>query len=99
MTTPPRRRISLINILIDLLIDLALMIAGFLVYYHFMVSPLIFTDPSVAITISPVLTNLVGGFNNAVYLMSGLPFFIGLIGLISLCARLLRGMSAAAAKI
>jgi len=100
MTGTPKRRISLLNVIIDLLIYLVFMIAGFLVYYHFLVSPLFsFSDPAVSITISPMLTDLVGGFTNAVYLMAGLPFLIGLLGLAGLVLRLLRGLGAAASKV
>ena len=79
MTTSTRRRtsISFFGILTDLLIDLALMGLGFAIFYNFMVSPYLpFT------TINPAFTALVGGFNNAVYIMSGLPFVVGAFNLL-----------------
>jgi hypothetical protein len=99
MPVTSTRKISLFSVFIDLLIDLAFMVIGFLIYYHFLVNPLIFIDQDVTVTISPILTNLVGGFHNAVYIMAGLPFLIGFFGLVRLVIRLLQGLTAAARKV
>jgi hypothetical protein len=96
MPMKTRRRISFFTVLIDLLIDLAFMLIGFLVYYHFLVSPLFFVEPTATVVISPLLTIPVGGFTNAVYILAGIPFLIGFLGLLQLIIRLILGLTAAA---
>jgi hypothetical protein len=98
MSSKPPRRINILSALTDLLIDLAFMAIGFLVYYHFLVSPLFYLQPDAVVTLSPVLTNLVGGFTNAVYIFAGIPFLIGFFGLVRLVMRLFQGMMLAARK-
>jgi hypothetical protein len=80
----------------DILIDLAFMLIGFLVYYHFLVSPLFFVEPNATMIISPILTIPVGGFTNAVYILAGIPFLIGFFGFLRLVIRLILGLTAAA---
>jgi hypothetical protein len=98
MPQRPPRRISFFTVLIDLLIDLAFMLIGFLVYYHFLISPLFFVEPNATVVISPILTIPVGGFTNAVYILAGIPFLVGFFGLLRLIIRLILGLTAAARR-
>jgi hypothetical protein len=73
----PRRRMSLFSFLIELVIDLALMGMGALLYYHFQVYPLGPVD------LSPVVVKLFGGSKLlAVLTISLVPFGIGALNLL-----------------
>jgi len=98
MKPRPSARISIFSVLTDLLLYLAFIVIGVLIYYHFLVSPVFYAQAGVTVTISPILTDPVGGINNAVYLMSGIPTLIGLIGLFQLVFRLFSGLALAARK-
>jgi hypothetical protein len=82
------KRISLFGILIDLLIDAALIGMGLVLYYQFMVMEIF------PVTLSPALTSLVGGFNNAVYLISGLPFVVGVLSLLRTTGKVFKAVAA-----
>jgi hypothetical protein len=69
-------RINLFSLLTDLLIDLALIGMGALLYYHFEVYPLGPFD------LSPVVINLFGSKHVAVLVISLIPLGIGLINLL-----------------
>ena len=80
------KRINLFSLLTDLLIDLALIGIGVLLYYHFEVYPLGPFD------LSPVVTNLFGSKHVAVLVISLLPFGIGVINLSRTLYRLFTGV-------
>ena len=67
--------------MIDLLIDLALIGLGVALYYQFEVRAIF------PVTISPAVTDLVGGRDIAVKLIWGVPFVIGVFSLIRTLAR------------
>ena len=69
--------------LLDLLIDLALIALGLALYYQFEVRAIF------PVTLSPAITDMVGGRQIAVYLICGIPFVIGLYSLIRTLARAL----------
>jgi hypothetical protein len=71
----------------DLLIDGALIALGVVLYYQF------FIDEIFPVTISPALTDLVGGLTNAAYIMSGLPFIVGVFSLARAIAGAARKLS------
>ncbi len=81
-----RKRINLFSLLTDLLIDLALIGMGVLLYYHFEIHPLGPFD------LSPVVTNLFGSKYIAVLVISLLPFGIGVINLSRTLYRLFTGV-------
>lgn len=87
-TTQQSRKqpISFFGIMFDLLIDAALMGLGAVLYYQFMVWKIL------PITLSPALTSVVGGFENAVYIISGVPFLVGAFGMVRTFLRLLRSL-------
>lgn len=77
-----KKWINLFSLLTDLLIDLALIGMGALLYYHFEVYPLGPFD------LSPVVTNLFGSKHVAVLVISLLPFGIGIINLLRTLSRI-----------
>ena len=82
-----RTKISFFSVLTNLLTDIILISLGFALYYNFAVSPFLpFT------TINPVFTAMVGGFNNAVYIISGLPFLVGAINLLRTIGRVFQSI-------
>ena len=76
MTRSNKPRINIFSLLFGILIDLALMGMGVLLYYHFLVYPLAPVD------LSPIAVNLFGSKSLAVLVISGVPFFVGLFGLL-----------------
>ena len=76
MSSVKRSKLSLVSIGVDLLIDLILIVLGVLIYYHFMITPLGPFD------ISPVVGKFLGGRQNAVLFMAGVPAVIGIINLL-----------------
>jgi hypothetical protein len=82
------RSIRFGSILIDLVIDFALMGTGFLIYYHFMIQPL------APVGLNPGITELLGGLKTAVLLIAGLPFALGLFNLVRTILHLISGMAA-----
>ena len=77
MSTVKRPRLSLFSIAFDLLIDLALITMGALLYYHFMIVPLGPFD------ISPAVTEFLGVSRRvAILLMAGVPAFVGIVNLL-----------------
>jgi len=72
---------TLFGLLIDLLIDFTLIGMGVALYYALLVYPFL------PITLSPALTDLVGGYNNAAYIICGLPFVIGILSLVRTISR------------
>jgi hypothetical protein len=86
MTTTTRkpRRISLTSILIDVVIDAALMGTGFLLYYHLKIHPLFPAH------LSPEVIQLFGGLDNTVLVIAGVPFAIGLLSFLGLVSRIVR---------
>jgi hypothetical protein len=91
MTTATRkaRKLSLSSILIDLLIDFAIVGTGFLIYYHLKIHPLFPAQ------LSPEVIKLLGGLDNAVLIIAGVPFVIGLLSILGLFVRIVKGMVAA----
>lgn len=81
--------IRLWDVLMDALIDFALMGTGFLIYYQFQIQPL------VPVGLHPALASLLGGKDTAVLIIAGLPFVIGLLNVIRLFFRILSGMAVA----
>lgn len=81
-----KKRINLFSVLTDLLIDLALIGMGVLLYYHFEVRALGPFD------LSPVVTNLFGSKHVAVLVISLAPFGIGVINLLRTLARIFTAM-------
>jgi hypothetical protein len=77
-----------LGLLFDLMIDLALIFLGLALYFQFFVYEIF------PISISPVLTDPVGGMTNAAYIMCGVPFFIGLISLVRSVTRFFRKLRA-----
>lgn len=87
VNTPIRKvKYGLFSFLIDVLIDTALIGMGVLLYRQFMV------EANVPVTLSPVLTSMVGGFNNAVYVISGVPFVVGMLSMINTIGKVLKGV-------
>lgn len=78
-------RIKPFSLLLDLLIDFALMGMGALLYYHFEVRSL---GP---FGLSPIVTNLLGSQRVAVLVISIAPFGIGALNLLRTLFRILRG--------
>jgi len=73
-----RREVSSFNFvdfLIDLLIDLAFIGLGMALYYQFEIQAIF------PITLSPALTDLVGGRQVAVFIICGVPLAIGVLSL------------------
>jgi hypothetical protein len=68
----------------DLMIDLGLIFLGVILYFQFFVYEIF------PITISPALTEPVGGLTNAEYILCGVPFVIGLVSLVRSLLRFFR---------
>ena len=79
MTT--KTRINPFSLLLDLLIDLALIGMGTLLYYHFLVYPL------APVYLSPMVVNLFPSEELAVLVISGVPFIIGILNLLKTLSR------------
>ena len=71
-----RRKINIFSLLFGILIDLALIGMGVLLYYHFLVYPL---GP---VGLSPIVINLFGSKQLAVLVIAGLPVMVGVFSLI-----------------
>jgi hypothetical protein len=80
-TKKPPIASTILGLVIDLLIDFTLIGLGVALYYQFMMYPIL------PITISPALTNLVGGYSNAVYILCGVPIVIGVLSLVHTLSR------------
>jgi hypothetical protein len=78
-----RRRLKPFSILLDLLIDSALIGMGLLFYYHFEVQPL---GP---FGLSPILIDLFGSRHTAVLVISLVPFVIGGLNFLQTIFRIL----------
>jgi hypothetical protein len=79
-----KSRINIFSLLFDLLIDLALIGMGVLLYYHFLVHSLAPVD------LSPIVINLFGNRELAVQVISGVPFVVGVFGLLRTFFRMMR---------
>jgi len=77
----------ILGFLTDLLIDGALIGMGAVLYYQFFVHEIF------PVTISPALIGPVGGLTNAAYLMSGIPFIVGILSLTRAIAKTARKLS------
>ena len=66
---------SFIDFLIDLLIDLAFIGLGMVLYYHFKIQAIF------PIVLSPALIDLVGSREIVIYMICGLPLVIGILSL------------------
>ena len=74
---PPKKKSSGCGgLLVDLFIDFTLIGLGLVLYYQFFVKAIF------PVTISPALTEPVGGMTNAAYIMCGLPLIVGTYSLI-----------------
>lgn len=86
-TSKPLQKKSALNfdfiiaLLTDLLIDAILIGLGMVLYYQF------FIHEIYPVTISPALTEPVGGLTNAAYIISGIPFVIGILNLVRTISR------------
>ncbi len=85
---PKKRRFNLFNFLLEIVIDLMLMGMGAALYIHF----LVFSFGPV--TLSPVVVNLFGSLETAVYVIAGVPFIIGLLSFLRTLYRVVRPPSA-----
>jgi hypothetical protein len=86
------RRPSAFSLLSGIVIDLALMGMGAILYYHFLVQPL---GP---VGLSPIVVNLFGSLTTAVMVIAGVPFLVGLWSLLRTLLRLLAPRPAAPVK-
>ena len=77
----------ILGFLTDLLIDGALIGLGIVLYYQFFVHEIF------PVTISPALTDPIGGLENAAYIMSSIPFIVGILSLVRAIARTARRLS------
>ena len=75
-----------LSILIDLLIDFLLIGAGYLVYYHFLVRPLVPVD------LNPAIFELVGSKQTVVLLIAGLLVLVGVFNLLKTFMRVLKSL-------
>lgn len=78
------RKPPLISLLVDLLIDLALIAAGAFVYVQFLVAPIL------PLSFNPALAALVGGMDNLARLIAVILILAGVWNLIALLRRLRR---------
>lgn len=83
MTKP---RINPFSLMFDLIIDLALIGMGALVYYTFEVHPLQPFD------LNPIVTNLFGSKHAAILVISIVPFGIGALNLLRTFFRMFKGL-------
>jgi hypothetical protein len=86
MTKKPSVFSLLMGLMFDLMIDLSLIFLGLALYFQFFVHEIF------PITISPELTDPVGGPTNAAYILCGVPLVIGLISLVRSVTRFFRKM-------
>lgn len=75
-----------LSILIDLLIDFLLIGAGYLVYYHFLVRPLVPVD------LNPAIFELAGSKQTVVLLIAGLLVLVGVFNLLKTFMRVLKSL-------
>ena len=75
-----------LSILIDLLIDFLLIGAGYLVYYHFLVRPLVPVD------LNPAIFELAGSKQTVVLLIAGLLILVGVFNLLKTFMRVLKSL-------
>ena len=69
-------RIDIFSLLFEIVIDLALIGMGAVLYYHFLVHPL---GP---VGLSPIIINLFGSKQLAVLVISGVPAIVGVFSLL-----------------
>jgi len=88
MTKKPSVFSLVTGLLFDLMIDLGLIFLGVILYFQFFVHEIF------PVTISPALTDPVGGLTNAAYILCSVPFVIGLISLVRSVTRFFRKLRA-----
>ena len=76
MSSSKKNRINIFSLLFDILIDLALIGMGALLYIHFLVYSF---GP---VGLSPIVINLFGSKELAVWVISGIPFVVGVFSLL-----------------
>lgn len=91
MSKRPRRP-GVLSILSGIIIDLALMGMGMILFYHFLVKPL---GP---VSLSPMVVNLFGSLTTAALVIAGVPFLVGLWNILRALARLFMPRPAISAK-
>ncbi len=77
-------RINIFSLLFEILIDLALIGMGALLYIHFLVYSF---GP---VGLSPIVINLFGSKELAVLVISGVPFVVGVFSLLGTFFRLIK---------
>ena len=87
-----KRRLSCVSVLYDLLIDVALMGVGYLIYYQFNIHPLAPVDWN------PLVLQVFGSKQLATLILSEIPFAIGLLSIVKTISRLLGALKPRAAK-
>ena len=92
MTRVNKPRINIFSLLFGLLIDLALIGMGALLYYHFLVYPL---GP---VGLSPIVIDLFGSKQLAVLVISGVPVIVGVLSLLKTIFRTGRKVRSRAAR-
>jgi len=88
MTKKPSVFSLIMGLMFDLMIDLSLIFLGLALYFQFFVYQVF------PVTISPALTEPVGGPTTAAYILCGVPFVIGLISLVRSVTRFFRKLRA-----
>lgn len=73
-----------LSVFLDILLNGAFIALGTLLYYHFNVRTLAPVD------LHPLLISLVGSKQMTILIISGLPFFIGILGMITTAIRLMK---------
>ena len=77
-------RVRPLFVLFDILINVLLIAVGVLIYYHFTVRMFAPVD------LHPLLISLIGSKPMTVLIVSGLPLFIGVLGMITTIIRLMK---------
>ena len=81
-----KKRIKPLSLLLDVLIDFVLIGAGCLVYYHFLVRPLVPVD------LNPAIFELVGSKQVVVWVIAGLLVLVGAFNLLKTFVRVLKSL-------
>jgi hypothetical protein len=76
MTKSQKPRIKIFSLLFEIIIDLALIGMGAALYIHFLVYSF---GP---IGLSPMVVNFFGSLKNAVLVIAGIPFLVGIFNLL-----------------
>jgi len=82
-----KSRIKSFSLLLDLLIDLALIVTAVFLYFY------LSAPEQVAFGPARILFDLIGNPRLAVLLVAGLPFLIGVLGIFRILYRLLQGLA------